>query len=300
MTTLLVIIWILTTISLLLITAMRPQRTKHSIFELERLGGKAALRREHLINDVLTLRQFLMLVLTLFVGILGFGLWQTKGIVASVAVIVILVPFSRWKLVQTRAMHIYESQEKRLFRIIEKMPMFGWLFREDKWVNHDQKIESIEHLLHLVESTSHVLTPEQQSIIRHGLQWHTKTLSDVMTRRKDIIAVSKHDLLGPLVLDDLHKSGHRRFPVIQKDLDHVVGMVTIAELFEVDADKHSQTAEKLMTPLDVRLSRDTVLPDALKQLLAHPGQLLVVTDDVGNTVGIASLGDILDALIATR
>lgn len=300
MTTLLVIVWVLAAISLLFVTAIRPQRTKHSVFELERLGGKAALRRERLLGDILAVRHFVMTLLLLTVGIIGFSLWQTKGIAASLAIVLIVTPLSRWKFIHRQAMKLYEPQERQLFRFVEKFPAVGWLFREDRWANHDQRLESVEHLLYLIESAGHILTSDQQHIIRRGLKWHGKTLGDVMTRRKDIVSVSKSELLGPLVLDGLHKSGHHRFPVIQKDLDHVIGMVTISELFQVDADRQSQTAEKLMTPLDFHLSQETVIPDSLKQLLTRPGQIIVAVDDDGKTVGIVTLGDILNALLSHR
>jgi Mg2+/Co2+ transporter CorB len=300
MTTLLVIAWVVVVIFLLVVSAMRPQRSKHSVFELERLGGKIALRRERLIGDVLALRQFVILLLVLAAGIISFELWQGKGVAAAIAVVILVVPLSRWKFIHHTVMGWYEHQEKRLFRFVEKVPAFGWLFREDRWANHDQKLESVEHLVHLVESAGHILSSDQQHIIRKGIKWHTRTLGEVMTRSKDIVTVNKHELLGPLVLDDLHKSGHHRFPVIQKDINHVVGLVNIAELFQVDADRQSQTAEKLMTPLDVRLSQDTLLPEALKQLLTHPNQVILVVDDSGQTVGIATLGDILNPLLSHR
>lgn len=300
MTTLLLILWAIVVVMLLLVFAMRPQRSKHAIFELERLGGKDALRREKLLGDVLALRQFLVALLVLFLGVLSVQLWQWSGIFAALAVLLAVVPMSRIRLVQKLAKRIYEKYERNLFRFFEATPAIRWFISENRWANHDQGIESVEHLLHMVESAGHVLTPDQQHIVRRGMKWHTKNLGDVMTRRKDIVSVAKGDLLGPLLLNDLHKSGHQRFPVVQKDVDHVVGLINISAQFEVDADRHSQTVEKLMTPLDVRLSQDTLLPDALKQLVAHPNQLVLVLDDDSKTVGIASLKDILDALLSHR
>lgn len=300
MTTLLLILWVIVVVLLLFVLAMRPQRSKHAMFELERLGGKDALRRERLIGDVLAFRQFLVMLFVLFVGILSVQLWQWSGVAGAVIVLLVATPLSRAKLIQKFAKRIYEKYEKNLFRLFESTPVARWFIVESRWTHHDQGIESVEHLLHLVEAAGHVLTPDQQHLIRRGMKWHTKTLGDVMTRRKDIVSVAKGDLLGPLLLNDLHKSGHHRFPVIQKDLDHVVGQINLANQFEVDADRHSQTAEKLMASMDVRLSQDTLLPEALKQLVAHPAQLALVLDDDSKTVGIASLKDILDALLSHR
>lgn len=300
MTMLLVIVWILVFAMMLLVFAIRPQRSKHAIFELERLGGKEALRREKLIGDVLALRQFLMTLLALLLGILSVQLWQWGGMFIALGVLLFMIPMSRMRLVQKFAKQMYDTYERSLFRFFEKVPALRWFMSESHWVNHDQGIESVEHLLHLVEAAGHVLTPDQQHIIRRGMRWHTKTLGDVMTKRKDIVSVGKGDLLGPLLLDDLHKSGHSHFPVMQKDIDHVVGLLTITDQFEVDANHHSQTVDKLMTSLDLRLSQDTLLPDALKQLVQKPDQLILVQGEESKTVGIVSLKDILDALLSHR
>lgn len=300
MTTLLVIVWIGLAVLLVMLQSIRPQRAKHSVFELERLGGKEALRRERLLDDIVAIRRFLILLITLLFGVTSFALWKSQGVIGAAALLFLVVPLSRWKFIHSYAMKLYAAQEKRLFRMIDRAPWVSWFVREDKWINHDLRLESVEHLLHLVESAGHVLTPDQQHIIRRGVKWHTKTLGDVMTKRKDVVTVAKGELLGPLVLDDLHKTGHTRFPVVQKDLDHTIGLINISELFEVDADKHSQTAEKYMTPLNIRASRDTLLPDALKQLLAYPNQIILVTDDEGRSVGIATFSDILNALLSHR
>lgn len=270
------------------------------MFELERLGGKEALRREKLLGDVLALRQFLIALLVLFVGILSVQLWQWAGVFASLAVLLIAIPLSRTKPAQKFAKRVYEKYERNLFRFFESAPVIRWFISENRWANHDQGIESVEHLLHLVEEAGHVLTPDQQHLVRRGMKWHTKTLADVMTRRRDVVTVAKGDLLGPLLLNDLHKSGHSRFPVVLKDIDHVVGLINIEDHFEVDADRHSQTADMIMTPLDIRLSQGTLLPEALKQLVAKPNQLILVHDDESKTVGIVSLKDILDALLSHR
>lgn len=300
MTTLLLVLWAIVVVMLVLVFAMRPQRSKHAVFELERLGGKDALRREKLIGDVLALRQFLIALLVLLVGIASVLLWQWGGVLVAVIIVLFVTPVSRLKFVQKYAKRIYEKYERNLFHFFDTTPVARWFISENRWVNHDQGIESVEHLLHLVEDAGHVLTPDQQHIIRKGMKWHTKTIGDVMTKRKDVVTVAKSDLLGPLLLNDLHKSGHSRFPVIQKDLDHVVGLINIEDHFEIDADRHSQTIEKTMTPLDIRLSQDVSLPDALKQLLGKPGQIILVMNDDSKTVGIVTLKDILDALLSHR
>jgi Mg2+/Co2+ transporter CorB len=297
MTTLVLILWLLLALMLLFVTAMRPLRTKHSSFELKRKGDAAALDRERLLGDVYAYRRTVAVLLVMTLTIIGWVLLQERGVLIVLVGLPFLMLLSRWGVVERPAMQLYEGQERHLLGFAARWPTFGWLLGSDRHPKSDQRLESTEHLVHLVESAGHVLSEAQQKLIKRSLSWHTTTVSDVMTPAADIVTVPGRELLGPLVLDDLHKSGHHRFPVVHGDVDHIVGMVNITDLLRVDAIQKSQTAEKAMTPIDVRMSPDTTLPGALKSLSAHHGQLGLVVDDDKKTVGLVSLEDILKALL---
>jgi len=297
MTLLILIVWILLVLALLLVAAVRPARTKHSSFELQRKGDTVTIDRERVLGDIYAYRRMLAVLLVMALTVTGWTMLQEKGIIAVLVGLPIVMLLSRWKPIERYAMGLYEGQERRLLKFADRWPTLGWLLGSDRRTNHDQRIESQEHLVHLVESAGHVLNDQQQRLIKRSLGWHDATITEVMTPAKDIVTVSDKELLGPLVLNDLHKSGHNRFPVIHRDIDSVLGMVNISDLLQVDAIQKSHTAEKAMTPIDVRLTGDTTLPLALESLLAHPGQLGLVVDEDDKTVGLVTLEDVLKALL---
>lgn len=51
-----------------------------------------------------------------------------------------------------------------------------------------------------------------------------------MTPRNVLETIGKDEVIGPLMLDELHRTGHSRFPVIDGDIDHVIGVLHIKEL----------------------------------------------------------------------
>jgi len=297
MTTLLVIVWILLAFGLLLVTAMRPSRTKHSRYELERRGENGELRRERLLGGVTLLLWLTARLLIVLIATIALVLWQAWGVVEAVGLVVAVELLSRVRFSNRQAMRLYSSQEGRMITLVERVTLLRWLGRTQTEAYVDQKLESAEHLQHLIESAGHVLTPGQQKLLGRGLSWHTTEVASVMTPANKIVSVTRGELLGPLVLDDLHRTGHARFPVTHGGIDHIAGQVNIADLLEVDAGKKSPTAEKVMTPLAVRLPADTLLPAALEQLLDHPSQLGIVVDDDGKTIGLVSLRDVLEALV---
>jgi CBS domain containing-hemolysin-like protein len=297
MTTLLVIIWGILVLCLLLVVAMRPERTKHSAFELKRRGDNVAMRREHLLGDIYALRRAVAVLFVMILTVLAWTIWMEGAIALITVTLVVVALLSRWKVISRQAMKTYAKNEQGLLRFVESVPFFGWLLGGSRVAEHDQRLESEEQLVHMVESAGNVLSNEQQRLIKRSLHWPSMTVDDVMTRVEDIVTVGKSELLGPLVLNDLHKSGHQRFPVISKDVDHILGQVNITELLEIDAGKKSQTAETVMTPIHVRLHAETDLPQALQKMLAHPGQLGLVVDSNGKSAGLVTIRDILKALL---
>jgi len=297
MTLLLVIAWGLTAIMLTLVLAMRPIRTRHSWSELKRRGDQAVMRREKLLGSIKALRRVASGLLLIGLVFAGFGAWQGLGILLSLAVWLVAGVICRMQLVHTVAMKFYGRMEPALLDTFERVPLLGSLLRIETYTPHDLKLESLEHLRHLVESPGRVLSPDQQMIIKHGLDWHTTPVGAVMTPVDDIIRIKRTELLGPLVLDDLHRSGHDRFPVVGKNIDDIVGVLDITQMLDVTGSKRSETVEKVMSYHVLRIESDEPLPAALDMLERSHLHLLLVVDPDGKTVGMVTLADITSSLL---
>jgi CBS domain containing-hemolysin-like protein len=105
--------------------------------------------------------------------------------------------------------------------------------------------------------------------------------------------------LGPLTLNDLHKTGHSRLPVINGDIDHVVGILNLKGLLALDI-KRSTTAEKAMDPKVYYIRADQVLQHALAAFLRTKHQLFIVVNEYRETVGLLTLEDAIEALIGRK
>lgn len=297
MTTLVLIFWVIIAIGLVVVTSVKPRRTPHTHFELERLNNTSVLKRERLLGGVIVLVNVKLTLLIILLTYTSVVMWSAWGMVVAAVTYLFSLMVGRLQFINRRTMKIYERYEPMLLDIVGAVAVLKWLGKNQLDPHRDQHLESTEHLLHLVESSGGVLSSEQQNLIRRGLRWHTMEVKKVMTAADEIVSVKKTELLGPLVLDDLHKSGHTRFPVVANGVDTVVGQINIANLFEIDGSKKTPTAAQVMMPLDIRLHHDTPLPEALRQLNDHPAQLGLVIDDQGKTVGLVTLSDVLNALL---
>lgn len=303
-------LWIVTLVTgglLLVVAAMRPARTTMSRYELDRRaehGDKTAgelLRREALLGDVISLQKIvtallLVIVTLLLVGSLGWLL----GVIVAVVVALEYGSVARLGFLQRHSAALYQKVEPHLLQYAERYPTVFKIIRNVTPETSDYHLESREQLLHLVSQSGDILSHDEKSLIKHGLGFGDLEVSSVMTPASVIDSIGKKELLGPLVLDDLHKTGHSRFPVIDGDLNHVVGVLHIRDLLTLDAGKHSSTVEKSMEPRVFYIREDQTLSHALAAFLRSHHHLFVVVNEFRETVGLLSLEDVIEALLGRK
>ena len=223
------------------------------------------------------------------------------GVILSLLVVLEYGAIARIAVLQRASQKIYEKHETVLLTFVEKYQTAFRLLRSatPEW-KKELRLDSREELEQLVASAGGLLNGDEQKLIIHGLQFPEKQVKDIMTPRGVIDSIPKNELLGPLVLDDLHKTGHSRFPVIDGDVDHVVGILYIQDLLTVDSGKGSSTAEKTMLPRVFYIREDQTLDHALAAFLRTHHHLFIVINEFRETVGIVSLEDVIEALLGRK
>ena len=293
---------------LVIVGGISPRLETMSLFELERrakLGNTAAkdtLRRQSLLVDVLSLQKLLaalLLIILVLLLVATFG-WLL-GVVIAVIVALEYGAIARLGLLQRNSQKLYERLESKLLGFIEKYQSAFKIIRTvtPEW-KKELKLDSRDELEQLVSGAGHLLKSDEQKLILHGLKFPEMLVSEIMTPRGMIDSISKKELLGPLVLDDLHKTGHSRFPVTDGDIDHVVGLLYIQDLLTLDSGKRSGTAEKTMSPRVFYIREDQTLDHALAAFLRTHHHLFIVINEFRETVGIVSLEDVIEELLGRK
>ncbi len=293
---------------LILIAGIAPRRTNMSNFELERRqknGDHEAsliVRRENLLGDVMSIQKVLsslLLIIFVMVSVAGFG-WLI-GAIVSVVVALEYNAIARVGPISRSSQKLYERHEKSLLRFVEKYPRFFKVIRAAlPAVSDHAQLDSKAELIHLVEGAGHILSSEERKHILNGLTFDTRTVKEIMTPRGMIDSISGKELLGPLTLNDLHKTGHSRFPVINEDIDHIIGMLYIQDLLVVDSGKRSSSVEKTMEPRVFYIHEDQSLTHALAAFIRTRHHLFVVINEFRETVGVVSLEDVMEALLGHK
>jgi CBS domain containing-hemolysin-like protein len=306
MQTLCIALFIVVLAMLVFIASIRPRRTVLSEFELERRereGSGSALderRRELLIDDVLSLRRVaeaVLLVVAVILALVGFG--PVLGVIFSVLVALLYPRLSATEIVHGWAMRLYEQYELPLLRLVEKYPNVAHFIKSVTSSKRDAALCSREELEHMVDRSNGILSTDEKKLIKNGLAFKNRTVGEVMTPRGVIETISKDELIGPLTLDELHRTGFSRFPVIDGDIDHVVGILHIKELLTVGT-KDSETAGQAMEKRVYYINQDQSLEHALAAFIKTRHHLFVVVNGYRETAGIITLEDVIESLLGRK
>lgn len=293
---------------LVLVVGVVPKRTAMSTFELERRKGRGdhqaavILQREELLARVLSLQRVassLLLVIFVVVSVTTFG-WLT-GIVISVLVALEYNAIARLSLINQSSQKLYLRYEQAILHFVGKYPRIFRLIQAALPSSPAHlRLDSKEELEYLIQNASAVLSKEEQKHIVNGLKFDQRRVDEIMTPRGMIDSISKKEHLGPLVLNDLHNTGHSRFPVSDGDIDHVVGMLHIQDLLVIDSGKKSTSVEKAMEPRVFYIREDQSLAHALAAFIRTRHHLFIVINEFRETVGVISLEDVMEALLGHK
>jgi CBS domain containing-hemolysin-like protein len=136
----------------------------------------------------------------------------------------------------------------------------------------------------------------QENVIDNVLSLDTRIVKDVMTPRTVIFSLSEH-----LTLEEAAKAStkweHSRFPVYDKDVEDIVGMVLTKELFIALAEgEKDRTLTDLMRPVHF-IVETAKLNNVLMEFMGTHQHLFVVIDEYGGLSGLVSLEDILEEIL---
>lgn len=298
------VVTIVTYVLLVVLEAGRVTRPTTSLFELRRRKAagdtRAAdtLKREELRALMGALGTPLkgLLAVTYLLAVI-YLLGMPKGVAVVIVSVVLHARIIHLSAVRTLASKLYVRSEPRLARFVAKYEaVFRFMTGKTPLSRWAAPLGSHEELAHLLE-VSHIFSDEDKKLLQKVLRFSDLTVGDIMTKQSDVVAVSPSTLLGPLVLDDLHKTKHEIFPV--KKGDAVVGLLDIRDHVALRR-KESVYVRDVMLGGVVHIAKTEPLDEALKVLMAAKQPYLIVTDSDERVVGLLGLGDVIRALTGWR
>ena len=140
----------------------------------------------------------------------------------------------------------------------------------------------------------HGLDRQERSLIANVLRLRGITADDVMVPRADIIAIPV-DVTLAQALDRVRFEGHSRLPVYREQLDEIVGMVHIKDLFGYVGRADAFQLEAIVrTPLMV--APQVPVLDLLLQMRMARVHLALVVDEYGGIDGLVTIEDLVETI----
>jgi CBS domain containing-hemolysin-like protein len=170
----------------------------------------------------------------------------------------------------------------------------------DKWVGSETQIfYSKEELLKMFDgqklSGNSDIAVDEARMLRTVLEFGDKKIRDVMTPRRIVKVIDQNDGVGPILMDELHKSGHSRFPVVS-DTKHnnFVGTLYLRDLV---GQGESKTVKDIMTKYVRYIHEEESLDHALRAFIKTHHHLFVVVNSFEEFVGVLTIEDVLEEII---
>jgi CBS domain containing-hemolysin-like protein len=140
------------------------------------------------------------------------------------------------------------------------------------------------------------LSPTERQMLRNLLHFGERNAGDICVTRGDIVSVpatvSFEDLIAAFA-----DAEHSRLPVRGEDLDEVIGMIHIKDLFKalVDPTRGRTIEELLRTPLFIPESMGVL--DLLARMRTERVHLAIVVDEFGGTEGLVTIEDVVEEIV---
>lgn len=131
-------------------------------------------------------------------------------------------------------------------------------------------------------------------IVKHVLEFGDKTVADYQVPRRTVKSVSADDSIGPVLMGELHKSGHSRFPVYEDKKDNIVGMLY---LHDVIGKEDNGKVKNLLRKDVVYIHEEQPLFDVLQAAIKMHRHLFIVVNSFEEYTGIISVEDVLEQII---
>jgi CBS domain containing-hemolysin-like protein len=136
----------------------------------------------------------------------------------------------------------------------------------------------------------------QEMIIDNVLSLDQRTVKDVMTPRTVVFSLSEHLTLEEAAAKS-KKWEHSRFPVYDKNVEDIVGIVLTKELFmALSRGEKLKRLTDIMRPVHFA-TENARLNNVLMEFMGAKQHLFVVIDEYGGLSGVISLEDILEEIL---
>ncbi len=166
-------------------------------------------------------------------------------------------------------------------------------------VSNKKDVVTEEEILMMVEAGNEtgVIEESQREMINNIFEFGDSVVSEVMTHRKDIIAIDSKVNINDIVYLAINE-GFSRIPVYENNIDTIIGIVCVKDLLRLIGCEHSRNFLIKDFIRDVMYIPETSrCADVFETMTVKKAQMVVVVDEYGGTAGIVTMEDLLEEIV---
>ncbi len=175
---------------------------------------------------------------------------------------------------------------------IVKILSFIWKKKADQDVTITE--EELENLLDTAEDEG-VIDENETELLQSALEFTDLDAGDILTPRIDVVGFEVNDSIEE-ILNVISETQFSRYPVYERTVDHVVGILYVKHLLKELADHKSVNLQELLLE-PVFIPKSMHLHEIMNEFRSHRTHMVVVADEYGGIEGIVTMEDVLEELV---
>ena len=164
----------------------------------------------------------------------------------------------------------------------------------------DAPVTEEEILLMLDEGEEKgTIDESEKEMINNIFEFDSKVVTDIMTHRTDVVAISIDATLDEIV-SLVNEEKYTRFPVYEGSIDNIIGILHSKELIKyINIDQSEKTHFDLS-----KMIRDAYyipsskkIDELFKEMQKNKVHMAIVIDEYGGTAGIVTIEDLMEEIV---
>ena len=145
-----------------------------------------------------------------------------------------------------------------------------------------------------------LIQASEAEMISNIFEFGDKEAQDIMTHRKNIVAISADTLLEDAITF-MMEGKNSRYPVYEENIDNIIGILHLKDAMrfhkgEGNLSRPLKELENLMRePVFVPQTKN--IDELFRQMQAGKQQMVIVVDEYGQTDGLVAMEDILEEIV---
>ena len=179
-----------------------------------------------------------------------------------------------------------------LTSLIVKLFSLLWHSKDEQTVTITE--EEFETILDTAEDAG-VIDENETELLQSALEFTDLDAGDILTPRVDVVGFEIGDSMEH-ILELINETQFSRYPVYERTVDHVVGILYVKHLLKELVKRKDVTLEEILLE-PVFIPKSMKLHEIMNEFRKNRIHMAVVADEYGGITGIVTMEDVLEQLV---